>query len=121
MPLPTETLLRVQASPVPTHTVCLLVGSSATAPIDCTGCLSNFGVTLVRTALALLSFSVRGLSDVEMTDLLSLHDAALDEVFQYAKPEVRRLPSHVWLRLRAAMDGLVDRVRTDIARKRGGS
>jgi hypothetical protein len=46
----------------------------------------DFGEKLVRTALALLTFSVKGLSDVEMEDLLSLHDAVLDEVFQYAKP-----------------------------------
>ena len=28
-------------------------------------------------------------------------------MFQYATPTVRRLPSHVWLRLKGAMDGLV--------------
>ena len=40
----------------------------------------DYGATLVRTALALLTFSVRGLSDVEMEDLLSLSDAVLAEV-----------------------------------------
>src|SRR6187401_561083 len=47
MPLPTDTLLRVQASPVPTHTTCGLDGSIVTAPIDCTGCLSNTGLNVV--------------------------------------------------------------------------
>src|SRR5438552_15625299 len=43
MPLPIETLLRVQLSPVPTQTFFEFFGSSATAPIDCTGCSSNIG------------------------------------------------------------------------------
>ena len=67
----------------------------------------DYGVTLVRQALALLTFSARGVSDIEMEDLLSLDDTVLDFVFQYATPEVRRLPSHVWLRLHGAMEGLI--------------
>src|SRR5438045_5751025 len=47
MPLPSETELRVQLSPVPTHITSLFVGSSATAPIDFTGCLSKTGLKLV--------------------------------------------------------------------------
>src|SRR5256714_12496335 len=43
MPLPIETLLRVQLSPVPTQTFFGFFGSSVTAPIDCTGCSSNTG------------------------------------------------------------------------------
>ena len=42
-PLPIETELRVQLSPVPTHRVSGSFGSSARAPIDCTGCLSKMG------------------------------------------------------------------------------
>jgi len=42
-----ETELRVQVSPVPTQTVRGLRGSMATAPIDCTGCLSNTGTKRV--------------------------------------------------------------------------
>src|SRR5207249_11095608 len=38
-----ETLLRVHDSPVPTQTFFAFFGSSATAPIDCTGCSSNTG------------------------------------------------------------------------------
>src|SRR5689334_18683986 len=43
MPSPMETLLRVHASPVPTQTFFEFFGSSAMAPIDCTGCSSNTG------------------------------------------------------------------------------
>ncbi len=47
MPSPIETLLRVQASPVPTQTVSTLRRSISTAPIDCTGWSSNTGVKVV--------------------------------------------------------------------------
>jgi hypothetical protein len=63
----------------------------------------QFGKELVRAALAILTFSVRGVSDSEMEDLLSLHDAVLDKVCQYVTPTVRRLPSHVWQRIHAIM------------------
>src|SRR5436853_4385444 len=43
MPSPIDTLLRVQLSPVPTQTFFGFFGSSAIAPIDCTGCSSNTG------------------------------------------------------------------------------
>src|SRR5215467_9880965 len=43
MPSPIDTLLRVHDSPVPTQTFFEFLGSSATAPIDCTGCSSNTG------------------------------------------------------------------------------
>ena len=38
-----DTLLRVHDSPVPTQTFFEFFGSSAIAPIDCTGCSSNIG------------------------------------------------------------------------------
>src|SRR5262249_2190351 len=38
-----DTLLRVHDSPVPTQTFFGFFGSSAMAPIDCTGCSSNIG------------------------------------------------------------------------------
>src|ERR1039458_4190182 len=47
MPSPTETLLRVQASPLPTHTIFGLEGSMVTAPIDCTSGLSNTDLKVV--------------------------------------------------------------------------
>src|SRR5664279_963117 len=47
MPSPTDTLLRTQDSPVPTHTTFELVGSMVTAPIDCTSGLSNTELNVV--------------------------------------------------------------------------
>src|SRR6266480_2719044 len=43
MPSPNETLLRVHGSPVPTQTFFVFFGSSASAPMDCTGCSSKTG------------------------------------------------------------------------------
>src|SRR5580692_10822217 len=43
-PSPTDTLLRVQASPEPTQTIFEFDGSIATAPIDCTSSRSNTGL-----------------------------------------------------------------------------
>src|SRR5271165_754742 len=47
MPSPTDTLLRIHDSPVPTQTFFGLEGSIATAPIDCTSCRSNTGLNVV--------------------------------------------------------------------------
>ena len=68
---------------------------------------AEYGEELTRMACALLTFAKKGMSDVELEDLISMCDGVLDEVFQYATPTVRRLPSHVWLRLKAAMGGLI--------------
>ena len=67
----------------------------------------DFGSVLAKAALGFITYSVNGVSDVEMEDLLSMHDAVLDHVFQYATPELRRIPSHVWLRLKQALADLV--------------
>src|SRR5262249_22725182 len=47
MPSPTDTELRIQDSPVPTHTVFGFCGSIVTAPMDCTGCSSKTGLKVV--------------------------------------------------------------------------
>src|SRR5713226_8242412 len=47
MPSPIDTLLRVHASPVPTHTAFAFFGSTVIAPMDCTDCLSNTGLKVV--------------------------------------------------------------------------
>src|ERR1700722_17971924 len=47
MPLPMETLLRVQASPVPTQMTLGFCGSMAIAPMDCAVCLSKTGLKVV--------------------------------------------------------------------------
>lgn len=67
----------------------------------------EYGVLLVKVALGFLTYAVKGVSDTEMEDLLSLHEGVLDFVFQYATPSIRRLPSHVWLRLKGALKGLI--------------
>lgn len=67
----------------------------------------SFGPLLTRAALGLITLSQNGLSDQELEDLLSLDDAVLDEVFQYSTPAFRRLPSHVWLRVKGALEGLL--------------
>src|SRR6185312_5111772 len=51
MPLPTETLLRVQVSPVPTQTLLWLLGSIVMAPIDCTGWSSKTGLKVVAPSV----------------------------------------------------------------------
>src|SRR5690242_21697368 len=51
MPLPTETLLRAQVSPVPTQTLLWLLGSIVMAPIDCTGWSSNTGLKVVAPSV----------------------------------------------------------------------
>jgi WD40 repeat protein len=65
------------------------------------------GAKLVRMALAMITFSVEGISDNEMEDLLSLDESVLDELFQYHVPTTRRLPSHVWVRIRDVLTGLI--------------
>jgi hypothetical protein len=51
MPSPIETLLRIHPSPVPAQIVCGSFGSIASAPIDCTSCLSNRGLNVVPLLL----------------------------------------------------------------------
>ena len=58
----------------------------------------KYGDILVRAIFAFITFSVDGLSDIELEDLLSLHYQVMskDGVNQYNAAE--RFPSHVWLR-----------------------
>jgi len=67
----------------------------------------DFGRVLTRAALGLITYARSGVSDSEMQDLLSLDDDVLNSVFQYSTLETKRLPLHVWLRLRSALAGLV--------------
>src|ERR1700733_2437319 len=72
MPSPIETLLRVQASPVPTHTLAGWDGSMAIAPIDCTGCLSKTALKIVPPSV---DFHTPPLA--APTNTLSLPEASL--------------------------------------------
>ena len=67
----------------------------------------DFGTELVRTALTILTVSKNGIKSSEMEDMLSMCDVVLDEVFQYSKPNIRRIPVHVWLRLKNTLDKMV--------------
>lgn len=67
----------------------------------------EFGLVFTSSALALLTFSVHGLTDLEMEDLITMDDIVLNNIFQYFTPNRRRFPTHVWLRLKAALSGLI--------------
>jgi WD40 repeat protein len=66
----------------------------------------NYGRELTRAAVGFITFSVSGVSDAEMEDLLSLDAEVMESVNQYCH-DAKRLPSHVWLRLRGVIYGLV--------------
>ena len=67
----------------------------------------QYGKLMTRAALGFITFSVDGISNTEMEDLLSLHPGVMsaEGVNQYNT--TARLPGHVWLRLRGEMEGLV--------------
>ena len=65
------------------------------------------GALMSRLAIGCLTLSVNGINDIEMEDVISLKDEVLYNVFQYDYPKVWRLPSHVWLRLRNSLIGLI--------------
>ncbi|XP_064619858.1 NACHT and WD repeat domain-containing protein 2-like [Lineus longissimus] len=58
------------------------------------------GRVLTSHALAFLTASRNGLSDVEMNHLLSLDDQVLDEVFVFWFPPMRRIPDLLWARIK---------------------
>ena len=63
----------------------------------------SFGRVIIRAALGFITMSIKGLSDNEVLDLISLHEDAMLEVNQYAITNSyklsQRLLSHVWLRI----------------------
>ena len=65
----------------------------------------SFGTVLTRAAIGFISLARDGVSDAEMVDLLTLDGAVMASVNQYNTAE--RLPSHVWLRLRGELRGLI--------------
>src|SRR6266436_6798701 len=95
MPSPTETLFRVQDSPVPTQTVFGAWGSIAMAPIDCTGCLSNTGLYVVppftdfqTPPLAAPTYTVRRPSSLTAVTAAIRPLIAADPIFRAPKPEI---------------------------------
>src|SRR5712671_234630 len=95
MPSPTETLFRVQDSPVPTHTVFGACGSMAIAPIDCTGCLSNTGLYVVppftdfqTPPLAAPTYTVSRPSSLTAVTAAIRPLIAAEPIFREPKPEI---------------------------------
>jgi len=68
---------------------------------------TDFGHAFVQAALGLITVSKAGVNDTDMQDLLSVQEAVVAEVFQYSTLESRRIPFHVWARLRSAINHLV--------------
>ena len=68
---------------------------------------SHYGLVFTRAALGFITFAVDGLSDREIMDLLTLHEEVMSEKGMNEFTDSLRLPSHVWLRLRGEVFGLV--------------
>src|SRR6267154_4831421 len=95
IPSPTETLFRVQDSPVPTQTVFGAWGSIAMAPIDCTGCLSKTGLYVVppftdfqTPPLAAPTYTVRRPSSLTAVTAAIRPLIAAEPIFREPKPEM---------------------------------
>src|SRR5213079_3571654 len=98
IPLPSETLLRVQLSPVPTQTFFAFFGSSVIAPIDCTGCSSNTGLKRVP-----LSSDFQTPPLAEPTKIVSLPFGSLIASIAATRPLIAAEPT-----LRAPRPEIVD-------------
>jgi WD40 repeat protein len=65
----------------------------------------SFGKAFTSIAFAMITFYRNGVNDLELKDLLSLHDEVSKEVCQYSK--LHCFPMHVWLRLKYVIKNLV--------------
>jgi WD40 repeat protein len=65
----------------------------------------SYGKEFTSIAFAMITFSRAGVNDLEMQNLLSLHEGVLNEVFQYST--LHCFPMHVWLRLKGVIKNLV--------------
>src|SRR6478672_10537302 len=95
MPSPIETEFRIQLSPEPTHTVFGSLGSIAIAPIDCTSCLSNFGMNVVppfidfhTPPLAAPTYTVSRSPSCTAAIDVTRPDIAADPMFRAPSPDV---------------------------------
>ena len=68
---------------------------------------TTYGAILTRAALGLITYAVDGLSDNELMDLLTIHERVMSREGINEFNSTFRLPSHVWLRLRSEVFGLV--------------
>jgi hypothetical protein len=65
----------------------------------------NYGIVLIKAVIGFITFSVNGITSKEMEELLSLDEEVMDEVNKYNQS--KRLPSHVWLRVKHELTGLL--------------
>ena len=68
---------------------------------------STYGLLFTRAALGFITYAVDGLTDRELIDLLTLHNEVMGENGINEFHLSPRVPSHVWLRLRGEVYGLV--------------
>src|SRR5437763_6688565 len=95
MPSPTETELRIHASPDPAQTTFGFLGSMAMAPIDCTGCLSKTGLKVVppltdfqTPPLAAPTYKVMRLPSCTASMAAMRPDMAADPMLRAPRPEM---------------------------------
>ena len=67
----------------------------------------QFGKRLTTLAFSFITFSVNGISDIEMTDLLSLDDEYNESVVEYRSCSKKRVSMHLWQRLRTEVGFLL--------------
>eukprot|EP01038_Epipyxis_sp_PR26KG_P008442 gene8442-11420_t len=70
----------------------------------------DYGPVLTKVAFGFLTYSLEGVSDDEMCDLLSLSEEVMNETIHHNTDHVvptHRVPNHVWLRLRSSIASLV--------------
>ena len=79
---------------------------------------TTYGPVFTRAALGFMTFAVDGLSDREIMDLSTLHKEVMSKEGINEFNESSRLPSHVWLRLRGEVYGLVIRQLKEAAEER---
>src|SRR5258708_31915953 len=95
MPLPIDTLLRVQASPVPAQIVFGACGSMATAPMDCAASLSKTGLNVVppfedfqTPPLAAATYTVSRPSSFTAASAATRPLMAAEPIFRAPSPEI---------------------------------
>eukprot|EP01038_Epipyxis_sp_PR26KG_P015326 gene15326-20654_t len=65
----------------------------------------DYGKCLTKFSFGFLTYSLEGISDGEMCDLLSLSEEVMTEISQYNSTS--RVPIHVWLRLRSSIESVL--------------
>ena len=68
---------------------------------------STYGPVFTRAAFGFITYAADGLSEAELMDLLTLHKEVMSGKGINEFTDAHRLPSHVWLRLRSEVFGLV--------------